>query len=42
MIKHYITKYTDCNTNKMFAESWLQVNLLGKCFCFNKKKVLLN
>ena len=35
MLKHYITKYT-CE-GKRYAESWLQVNLFGRAFCFSKK-----
>lgn len=40
MFKHYITKYTA--DNKRFAESWLQLNIFGKCFCFSKKRIELN
>lgn len=37
MIKHYLTKYSE--DKKRYAESWLQINLFGKCYCFSKKKV---
>lgn len=37
MIKHHITK---CGTEgKRYAESWLQLNLFGKCYCFSKKRI---
>lgn len=39
-MKHYITKYRD-EENKQHVVSWLQVNLLGKCFTFSKKDLLL-
>ena len=38
-MKHYITKYW--YDGQRFAESWLQVNLFGKCFCFWKKKIAI-
>lgn len=37
MIKHYITKYRE--NNKLYVESWLQLNILGKCYCFSKKRM---
>ena len=37
MIKHYITKYTE--NGKRYAESWLQINLFGNCYCFSKKRI---
>ena len=37
MIKHYMTKYSE-NEIK-YVESWLQINLFGKCFCFSKKRL---
>lgn len=39
MIKHYITKYVENETR--YAESWIQVNVLGKTFCFSKKRIAL-
>lgn len=36
-VHHYITKYKE--NGKTFVESWLQINLFGKCFCFSKKKI---
>jgi len=36
-MKHYMTRYTENNEN--VVESWLQINVLGKCFCFSKKRV---
>ena len=37
MMHHYITKY-EAN-GKRYAESWVQVNLFGRCFCFSKRKI---
>lgn len=38
-MKHHLTKY---ETNGIrFAESWLQVNLFGKCYCFSKRTITL-
>lgn len=39
MIKHYITKYTE--NGKLYAESWLQINIFGKTYCFSKRKILI-
>ncbi len=36
---HYITKYKE--NGKAFAESWLQINIFGRCFCFSKRKIVL-
>lgn len=38
MLKHYMTKYTT-PSGKKYAESWLQLNAFGKCFCFWKRKI---
>ncbi len=40
MFKHYITKYEE--NNQLYAESWLQINIFGKCFCFSRKKIKLD
>jgi hypothetical protein len=37
MIKHYITKYEE--ENKRYAESWLQINIFGRCYCFCRKRI---
>lgn len=37
MVKHYLTKYVEGGVK--YAESWIQINLFGKCFCFSKKKI---
>lgn len=29
---HYITKYTEDGIR--YAEAWIQINILGKSFCF--------
>lgn len=33
---HYLTVYV--KNGKRYAESWLQINAFGKCFCFSKRK----
>lgn len=38
MIKHHITKYRDSKGNRK-AVSWIQINVLGKCFCINKHEI---
>ena len=40
MIHHYITKYRDEKDN-LIVESWMQINLFGKSFCFSKKLINL-
>ena len=37
MLKHYITKYEE--ENKRYAESWLQINIFGRCYCFWRKRI---
>lgn len=37
MIKHYITKYVE--NEQRYAESWIQINILGYVFCISKKKI---
>lgn len=34
---HYITRYTE--NEICYVESWLQINIFGKCFCFSKRKI---
>ena len=36
-MNHYITKYEENGIR--YAEAWLQINALGKCFCFWKKRI---
>lgn len=36
MLHHYMTKYGE--NGKHYAESWLQLNIFGKCFCFSRRK----
>ena len=36
-MKHFITIYGE--EGKVYAESWLQINLFGKCFCFSRRKI---
>ena len=38
-MKPHITKYTE--NGKRYAESWFQINIFGKCFCFSKKRIEL-
>lgn len=37
MVHHYITKYEESGTK--VAESWIQINLFGLCWCFWKRRV---
>ena len=36
-MKHYITKYRE--NGKRYAESWMQIDLFGRSYCFSKKKI---
>lgn len=36
MVKHYITKYEE--DGKLYAESWIQINIFGKCYCISRKR----
>lgn len=36
-MKHHITKYRE--NGKRYAESWLQINAFGNCYCFWRKKI---
>lgn len=38
MIHHYITKYLDNSDGKRYAESWLQLNVFGKSYCFSIRR----
>lgn len=38
MIHHYITQYKD-EQGRHIAESWLQLDLFGKSFCFSKRRI---
>lgn len=37
MIHHYLAKYRE--NGKQYVESWIQLNLFGKCWCFSKRKI---
>lgn len=37
MFHHYMTRYQD-DSGDVWYESWLQIDLLGKCFCFSKRR----
>lgn len=37
---HYITKYTE--NGAMYVESWIQLNLFGKSFCFWRKRIKIH
>lgn len=39
MLRHYITKYEEAG--ERYAESWLQINILGHCWCLSKKRIKL-
>ncbi len=38
-INHYLTKYWEGDVH--YAEAWIQLDLLGRCFCFARKKIEL-
>ncbi|EAA0233649.1 hypothetical protein ACX40_14795, partial [Listeria monocytogenes] len=40
MLNHYITKYAN-EDGRRFAVSWIQLNLFGKCYCFNIKQIII-
>lgn len=40
MLHHYMTRYTDENDKTIF-ESWLQLNLFGRCYCFSKYRYVM-
>jgi hypothetical protein len=40
MIKHHITKYRDEKGNRK-AVAWIQINILGKIICLNKREINL-
>lgn len=37
-VHHYITKYRDDNDGRWYAESWIQVDLLGWCWCLSRRR----
>lgn len=37
-LHHYITKYRD-DDGRWYAVSWLQLDLLGWCWCFSKRRI---
>lgn len=39
-MRHYITKYKN-EENKLIVVSWLQINILGRCYCFWKKELAI-
>lgn len=41
MIHHYLTKYYDEKQAKYIAESWIQISILGFCWCFSKRTIHL-
>lgn len=34
--KHYLTVYEE--NSKLYAESWLQLDMFGRSYCFSKNK----
>lgn len=40
MFRHHMTKYS--TENGRFIVSWLQINILGFCWCFSKRQTELN
>ena len=40
MLRHYITKYKE--GDRYYAESWLQLELFGRCGCFYVLNMTIN
>lgn len=40
MLKHRITKYQD-EMGSRFAVYWFQLNLFGRRYCFNQKRIAI-
>lgn len=40
MLHHYMTKYID-GEDVLWCESWIQLDLLGRCFCFSRRRIKL-
>lgn len=38
-MKFHLTKYRDDNDGKYYAESWCQINLFGRSYCFFRRKI---
>ena len=37
---HYITKYWE--NGKHYAESWIQINMFGRSYCFSKQRTTIS
>lgn len=37
---HYITKYWE--NGKYYAESWIQINMFGRSYCFSKQRTTIS
>lgn len=42
MIRHYITKYVDAADGGRYAEAWLQLSVLGWCWCFSRRRIRID
>lgn len=42
VIRHYITKYVDAADGGRYAEAWLQLSVLGWCWCFSKRRIRID
>lgn len=38
-VSHYLTKYVDDGC--VYAESWIQVDAFGRCWCFSRRKIVV-
>ena len=36
-LRHYMTKYEE--GDRLWVESWIQVNAFGRCWCFSRRKL---
>ena len=37
MVRHMITKYVEGGV--LYAEAWVQVDLLGRCWCLSRRRI---
>ena len=37
MLRHYITRYVE--DGRAYAESWVQLELFGRCWCLSRRRV---
>lgn len=40
MFHHFLTRYAE--NGVWFAEAWIQLNILNKCFCFSRRRMQIS